>query len=297
MNTADLITSFFNNELSPDQERQFLLSVAASDSMRLGLKSHVMLDRIFTGQAQSVYVPETVKSAIFAEADAVLAQTSPRAKTSPSVPPRAGAGRSFFSSLGIGVVATVMTVAGFSAGYFTRSELSETRAPETPTVVVPNTPQDQRSVYPAPLPVSNSVDPTPGIDARQPSRATDNPGVVATRTVSSNALATRPALRSVAASSKAPAEINSDAGQKPLPESTPLLMKDAALNTTTVNATTLGSATLSATATQSDSSAASMQHLDDPKTTAPPTVSVTPPIFSKPNASQKNAARTNPEDK
>ena len=51
MNTADLITSFFNNEMSPDQERQFLLSVASSDSLRLGLKSHVMLDKILQEQS------------------------------------------------------------------------------------------------------------------------------------------------------------------------------------------------------------------------------------------------------
>lgn len=73
MNSADLITSFFNNELSPDQERQFLVSVASSDSMRLGLKSHVMLDRILIEENQQVEISPAVRRSILKEAAVVAA--------------------------------------------------------------------------------------------------------------------------------------------------------------------------------------------------------------------------------
>ncbi|MCE2502819.1 MAG: hypothetical protein J4G05_01990 [Chlorobi bacterium] len=73
MNTADLITSFFNNEMSPDQERQFLLSVASSDSLRLGLKSHVMLDKILNEQADKTRVSSGVRTSVMKEAALVTA--------------------------------------------------------------------------------------------------------------------------------------------------------------------------------------------------------------------------------
>lgn len=73
MNTADLITAFFNNEMSPDQERQFLLSVASSDSMRLGLKSHVMLDKLLQEQADLTTVPPMVRTTILREAAVIAA--------------------------------------------------------------------------------------------------------------------------------------------------------------------------------------------------------------------------------
>jgi hypothetical protein len=68
MATADLITSFLSNEMSPEREREFLLSVAASDTLRLELKSHMLLDRILLGQAQRARVPDGVRATIFAAA-------------------------------------------------------------------------------------------------------------------------------------------------------------------------------------------------------------------------------------
>ena len=73
MNSADLITSFFNNELSPDQEREFLVSVASSDAMRLGLKSHVMLDKILIEENQNVEISPAVRRSILKEAAVVAA--------------------------------------------------------------------------------------------------------------------------------------------------------------------------------------------------------------------------------
>jgi len=73
MNTADLITSFFNNEMSPEQERQFLVSVASSDSLRLGLKSHVMLDKILHDESDATRVSPRTRVAIMREAAIVAA--------------------------------------------------------------------------------------------------------------------------------------------------------------------------------------------------------------------------------
>ncbi len=161
MNTADLITSFFNNEMNPEQERQFLISVASSDSMRLGLKSHVMLDRILSDNAYEAHVPDTVRTMIFAEASAILATAStPRNPGSGPALPRGGSfaqglkGR-LLSNLGIGILATTMTAVGFGIGYIAHSELDTEREPASPTVLVPSAPQDQRSVEPAPRPASS----------------------------------------------------------------------------------------------------------------------------------------------
>lgn len=130
MNTADLISSYLNNEMSPDQERQFLLSVAASDQLRLALKSHVMLDRVILRQAQETQVPPGVRSAILAQASTAL-----------SVPTNPGRGHvaegaaSRFSggSITNGVIALGIAVSLFAGGYFTRAGME---SPSTPVVAV-----------------------------------------------------------------------------------------------------------------------------------------------------------------
>jgi hypothetical protein len=127
MNTADLISAYLHNEMSPEQERQFLLSVAASDSLRLSLKSHVMLDRIVFEQARDTRVPDGVRGAIFAEMSASLSAGG----SSPS--PYADGLRAAASSPGGVVAATasrfgivkglsiaVLALSGFGAGYLTR---------------------------------------------------------------------------------------------------------------------------------------------------------------------------------
>lgn len=75
MNSADILTSFFNNELSPEQERQFLLSVASSDAMRLDLKSHVMLDKMLGEDSRAANVSPEVRKTILKQA-AVVAGTA-----------------------------------------------------------------------------------------------------------------------------------------------------------------------------------------------------------------------------
>ncbi len=118
MNTADLISSYLNNEMTPDQERQFLLSVAASDQLRLALKSHVMLDRVILRQAQDTHVPHGIRSAILAEASTAL-----------TVPGGAGRGASGGglgkrfpgASMTNGLVALGIAIGVFAGGYFTRT--------------------------------------------------------------------------------------------------------------------------------------------------------------------------------
>jgi hypothetical protein len=120
MATADLITSFLNNEMHPDQEREFLLSVAASDSMRLELKSHVMLDRILDSQARRAMVSSDVRSLIFAEAGLVTAEHDGRLPVAGV--PVATSSSTFFSRLTRGVLVLVLAATGFAAGYFMGAE-------------------------------------------------------------------------------------------------------------------------------------------------------------------------------
>ncbi len=128
MNTADLITAYLNNEMSPEQERQFLLSVAASDSLRLSLKSHVMLDRIVFEQARDTRVPDGVRGTIFAEMSASLAaggggsSASPYADGLRAATSSPGGAVSALSRLGIvkGFSIAVLALSGFGAGYLAR---------------------------------------------------------------------------------------------------------------------------------------------------------------------------------
>lgn len=115
MATADLISSFLSNEMSPDRERQFLLSVAASDSLRLELKSHMVLDRVLLGRAQRARVPDAVRQAIFTEAGASDGSSARPISTGPvSVSSRRG----FLSRWG-GRIATILAAfTCFGAGYY-----------------------------------------------------------------------------------------------------------------------------------------------------------------------------------
>jgi len=128
MNSADLITSFFNNELSPEQERQFLLTVASSDSMRLGLKSHVMLDRILQEENQEMAVAPVTRRTILREAAAVAAlagggaqQAAAAERSEPSGPTGSGLR---FPAWGATALSLLVAVGSFFAG-FTLGESSE----------------------------------------------------------------------------------------------------------------------------------------------------------------------------
>jgi hypothetical protein len=130
MATADLITDFLGNEMSPERERQFLLSVAASDALRLELKSHLMVDRILVDRVQTARVPETVRSTIFAAAGVATGHAAPEAPTSsaPAVDRVAAPRTSFFSRLGGRVTLVAAACAFFGAGYFVGNDGDVERA-------------------------------------------------------------------------------------------------------------------------------------------------------------------------
>jgi|GEM_PF-3054897 len=127
MKTADLITSFLENELTPEQERQFLLSVAASDSLRLSLKSHVMLDRISADQLHRAHVPVGVREAIFAQAAVAVAEFPlPGESARAPVPDMKGTGGRFAGGLlrkyGSHALTVLLTAGSFVAGYLVHPE-------------------------------------------------------------------------------------------------------------------------------------------------------------------------------
>lgn len=138
MNTADLITSFFNNEMSPDQERQFLLSVASSDSLRLGLKSHVMLDKILHEQSSQSRVPVEVRMNILKQAAVVAATGTALSaddamanteKAAENVATASLAGSRRFFRWSSATLALLMGIGIFIAGFYTGTENSEGAAP------------------------------------------------------------------------------------------------------------------------------------------------------------------------
>jgi hypothetical protein len=180
MRTADQITSFLNNEMTASQEREFLLSVAASDSLRLALKSHVMLDRIFTGQLERVHVPDAVRETIFSEMRASLAEPlSVPSGTAPAAYAMSQAGSSLYSRLasraGWTLMIVLLTLGGFTAGYYAGTGLSVKKGPEVTTVTFPNTPRDLRRDPPGPSSSLSSQTPATSLSTAAP--ASEKPRV------------------------------------------------------------------------------------------------------------------------
>ncbi len=147
MATADLITSFLSNEMSPDQEREFLLSVAASDSMRLELKSHVMLDRILDTQAREATVPGTVRNLILAEAGITTVADGRSGSSSPAL---RGSG-SFMSRITRGALVIALAATGFAAGYFTGDEAAQPATTSSAFHSVPTVSDRPVPITPVPL--------------------------------------------------------------------------------------------------------------------------------------------------
>lgn len=86
MTTHDPINAYLSNEMTPDQERQFLISVASSDSLRRALKSEVMIERMITREEREMTVPHTLRSAILAEAGVIAAAPTLPKSESPTAP-------------------------------------------------------------------------------------------------------------------------------------------------------------------------------------------------------------------
>lgn len=158
MKTADLITSYVNNEMTPEQERRFLLSVAASDSLRLSLKSHFMLDRIVSTQAQGIHVPEHIRTSILAQATAATGGTF--SERNPGNGAVTGRMARFGRIFGRGTLMGLILASGFAAGYFTRSEV----APARETAAIPAA---QQTVQPSMAggPQTSQHETSPSVDA------------------------------------------------------------------------------------------------------------------------------------
>lgn len=163
MNTADLITAFFNNEMSPDQERQFLVSVASSDSLRLGLKSHVMLDKILNEQSDITRVSSDVRTNIMREAAVVaaaatgLSATDMFAHEGETKAPAAASGgsRALFSRWLSTAAALLVAVGSFFAGFYTGSETSDMQTQSTAVQEAEAVPERDAGLAPVTVPVTS----------------------------------------------------------------------------------------------------------------------------------------------
>ncbi|MBC8145933.1 MAG: hypothetical protein H7X80_10135 [bacterium] len=193
MATADLITAYLSNEMSPERERQFLLSVAASDALRLELKSHLMLDRMMGQRAQSARVPDAVRMAIFAQAGVSTANVpnSDAAADQGLTAGRSAAhSTSFFSRLSgrlsLGAAALVFFSAGYMAG-ITGDETPTNTASNLPAVTAP---VNGAVVDPSNMPTANARESDVAADnaaaSVQNNRSTNTPGVRTSDRVSSD---------------------------------------------------------------------------------------------------------------
>jgi hypothetical protein len=113
----------------------------------------VMIDRLFSDQLQRVTVPDTVRSVIFAEMHASMAEPAPATEPEPAgytgrIDGGSVASR-FYAKLatraGAAAAALLLMVGGFSAGYLTGSETSAGAQPAVRSAALPNAPREMQS--------------------------------------------------------------------------------------------------------------------------------------------------------
>lgn len=154
MNTHDPINAYLSNEMTPDQERQFLISVAASDSLRRALKSEVMIERIITREEREMAVPHTLRSAILAEAG--LAAAAPSHNTPAEQPVHTPRWRQWLKGSTIGA-------AGLLAGLLLAPAVMDQQKP-TPIVRVQQAPTQGITVAVSAIPVPIPTEAPAAID-------------------------------------------------------------------------------------------------------------------------------------
>src|ERR1700733_13528377 len=66
MTHDERISSYIDNELSAEQEQEFLISLAASDGLRRSFRSELVLKNVLHRDAASTDPPRNMRAAVFA---------------------------------------------------------------------------------------------------------------------------------------------------------------------------------------------------------------------------------------
>lgn len=138
MSHHDLISSYLDNELSHEQEQEFLISLAANDHLRQSFRSELVLKKIVHRDDSLTAPPRELRTAVFAtvglsaiaaEATAVTAATTATASS--------GAGstlliKALFASKLNTLVAALGLTAAATVGYVTNDAIDAKRTADKP---------------------------------------------------------------------------------------------------------------------------------------------------------------------
>jgi hypothetical protein len=196
MTNHDLISSYIDNELSREQEQEFLIKLAANDNLRNSFRTELTLKNIVQRDESLITPPRALRASIFAAiglsgVEAVTAATSVAA---------ASQSGSFFRTLFATKLNTAFTTLGLSVatlfGYVGHDMLKDESVAPVQT--------EQPVLQPAATnqPVSNSI---------------ERVATPAQKPVAQSAVKTR--IRSTASQAKAPATLENSASQIEAPPS------------------------------------------------------------------------------
>ncbi len=117
MTHDERISSYIDNELTVEQEQEFLISLAASDGLRKSFRSELVLKKVLHHDEAVMNPPRKLRGAVFATLG-LAAATATASKASAA---QSATGRTFVRSLFATKLSMLLTAAGLSlsalAGY------------------------------------------------------------------------------------------------------------------------------------------------------------------------------------
>lgn len=165
MTHDERISSYIDNELTAEQEQEFLISLAASDGLRKSFRSELVLKKVLHRDELATTPPRRLRGAVFATLglSAVGISTTKANAAQPASHLSGGFVKALFASK----MSTLATIAGLSisaiAGYGVRSIVSPAEVPvvqqvshtAAPSMQLTNQPSTSPTMLPAP--VANQV--------------------------------------------------------------------------------------------------------------------------------------------
>lgn len=141
MTHDERISSYIDNELSMDQEQEFLISLAANEGLRKSFRSELVLKKVLHRDEATTNPPRRLRGALFATLGLGAASLAPQ-KSNAAQQIAGNASRGLVKTFFATKMTTLATVAGISAsaliGYGVRSVVTPSSAPAVVHQSVPN---------------------------------------------------------------------------------------------------------------------------------------------------------------
>ena len=222
MTHDERISSYIDNELSGDQEQEFLISLAASDALRKSFRSELVLKKVLHRDEMATNPPRRMRGAVFAAvglasatAGAGLVTSTAKASQAASASASVTAS-SVIKSLFATKLSTLITAAGISLSAVAGYGVHEVVVPnhDATTVSVPVT-QNAGVQHQTTIPATDQVAPvgnTTGVNGDASSSQAEHAPSSLLHQRATNAATARNSARVKASESTNPATVRGAAG-------------------------------------------------------------------------------------